>query len=303
MIRKSRTPPTLPLASPLASRDCFVLLLEADQAARAGFHNPAELRFETTIPLDDHNQLRARPLLVQAHAFGPDRPRHDIICAPGQSTEIDGARLALAGLVNGATVRRVEDRRLIWSPLVLDRDQPIDLSGLALHAQRLAEPAPSLDMLRALAVPVVSPITFELPDGPAALRHRLIGRAAPLGHTGTTDPDLHVQAVGIEIWPRYEDRMAYFDLPPGLSQLTLRTRSGVPSDFLGVNDHRHLGVAISRIQFGALEVAMTHWSLREGWHTPETSWRWMDGAAGLLVPSGAGLLEIEIANTLRRYPI
>ena len=48
---------------------------------------------------------------------------------------------------------------------------------------------------------------------------------------------------------------------------------------------------------------LDHWSLRTGWYDAEPSWRWTSGEAELLVPQGARQMEIEVANTLRLYPL
>jgi hypothetical protein len=71
------------------------------------------------------------------------------------------------------------------------------------------------------------------------------------------------------------------------------------------NDHRRLGVAVSRVVYGGEEISLNDPRLGSGWHDTEYSggdivWRWTDGEAGLALPGGRAL-DIEVAIAERYW--
>jgi hypothetical protein len=49
------------------------------------------------------------------------------------------------------------------------------------------------------------------------------------------------------------------------------------------DDWRSLGVAVTRVWLDDEEIALDDPRLEDGWHAPEATWRWTDGAATLAV--------------------
>ena len=92
-----------------------------------------------------------------------------------------------------------------------------------------------------------------------------------------------------------------FRLHRPLREVVLWSRSAVPSELGGADDHRRLGIAVSCIEAGGQIVPLNHWSLREGWQPIEAGWRWTNGAARLLLPEGTTILRVQMAAALERY--
>jgi hypothetical protein len=285
----------------------LILLTDRDAGLARAETGPCDtILVETEVPTEDLDQRGAWPIAILADAFAPGVPETDILLPPRQHVLLNDEPIALADLVNGATILRRKLADVTWTCLLLGDDAPVRVAGLAL----VPTPAPrgtvpDQHYLRAMAVPALPPASFDLPGGDSApaWRETQTRRAGQLGHVGTTDPALSFELAGAIIYPGITGRMARFRLPGSAGQGVLRTRWATPQAFLGGSDQRKLGVAVARIAFGHRVTRLDHWSLRGGWHETEPGWRWTDGAAQILVPAGAHQMEVEIANTLRLYPI
>jgi hypothetical protein len=126
---------------------------------------------------------------------------------------------------------------------------------------------------------------------------RLATTPAPPGETA--DPGLIVVRPDGIIAPRVEGTALRFALPPGTTEVRLVSRHTVAP-----GDVRRLGIAITALSLDGAPVSLADPRLAEGWHTPESIWRWTDGNA-LLRVAGAKLLEIAIAPVApwRRVPL
>jgi hypothetical protein len=135
-----------------------------------------------------------------------------------------------------------------------------------------------------------------------AARSFLLERAAQLGHVITGAPDLRLIAAGQEIWPTVHGQVHRFQVPAGACGLRLVSRSAVPAEVRDSStEHRRLGVAVSRIVYGKVEIPLTDVRLGAGWHDVESeggdvAWRWTDGEAGFAL-TGGHALDIEVLIT------
>jgi len=301
MIRKPR--PAGPRRD--VEQESWVLLVPEADAREAAEQLPvsAERPCEVAIPAEDLDQRGVWPIEVLADAFAPGAPSRDVLLPPGVWLRLDNVAVAVADLVNGVTVLRRPLRQARWTALLTDVEEAVTVAGLVLLPLRGmrggAEPN-----LQALAMPETASAAFDLPGRAGfELRVRHLARAAALGHGGTTDPGLVLDLHGLRVLPEIRGRVARFALPGQAGLAVLRSRWAVPHRFLGHDDRRQLGLAVARIGFGARVMQLDHWSLRTGWYDAEPSWRWTSGEAELLVPQGARQMEIEVANTLRLYPL
>ena len=124
----------------------------------------------------------------------------------------------------------------------------------------------------------------------------------------TDDPDLRLLAGGKSMKPlAVQNGRHVFVVPPGATSVGPISRAARPCAVdPWVEDRRLLGVLVRRIVLrhgaAARSVAMDDPALRRGWweveHFPSGPCRWTSGDAELSV-AGAGLLEIELAGTMR----
>jgi hypothetical protein len=137
----------------------------------------------------------------------------------------------------------------------------------------------------------------------ASVRARLLARAAALGFTPTTDPDLHLRAGRARRHPHaVAAGLHRFTLPRGAGSVVLASRAAVPAEIAVTHpDSRRLGIAIARILLDDAPVPLDDARLGAGWHAIEPdgagrTWRWTNGAAQLDA-TGARTLAIEVAMT------
>ena len=276
------------------------------------------LRVET----QSHPEREARlgwPVRIVAGAMGHGSPRADITVPAGTFCFInptDDTPIPVSELVNGATVQRMEPDVRTWCGIVLQLSGSghiaLVASGLVLAGQKLETIDASEAALLSAAAPRVPrrEQAFDLPSLAchAVLRRQLADHALALGYTQIADPDIRLLVGGHALIPNYESATCRFRLPPPdlLSErgkVVLRSRQGIPADFLGEQDERRLGVAVAQILADGRRISLIHWTLGQGWHGAEAGWRWTDGAAAFLLPPRTRVLQIEIANTLLAYPL
>ena len=148
--------------------------------------------------------------------------------------------------------------------------------------------------LRVWAAKACAPLVLDGPER-ANARTRLLAEAAALGFATTTCPDLHLLVDGAVVKPDWITAEYGFVLPDGAREARLVSRTTVPSGmFADSSDTRHLGVPVTRIVLDGMPIARDDARLAAGWHTPESDWRWTDGAATLPCTGGC-VLEITVA--------
>jgi hypothetical protein len=269
------------------------------------------------------------PIRVSAGAFGPAMPERDLFMSPDHAVYIDGVLIPAKLLANGMTIHQVARRSITYYHVELARHDVVLAEGLPaetyldtgnktafensglpprLHpdfagdqtqretrscAPLITEPAQTEPVWRALASRATA-LGWVLPEPPA------------LGD----EPDLHLLAGTRRIKPvLVKDGRYSFVLPSGDAPARLVSRSACPRDerpWMG--DDRRLGVKISRLTMrsdqNVRDVAIDDPALDEGWWQVErdagVSCRWTTGDA-LLPTLGAGVLEVELADTMR-YP-
>jgi len=108
------------------------------------------------------------------------------------------------------------------------------------------------------------------------------------------------------VFPEIIGRVHRFRLA-GARTARLVSRSGVPAATQAASDdHRRLGVAVSRVMLDGSQLKLTDARLGAGWHAPDghagatPGWRWTDGDAQLDV-AGAEVLEVLVAITAQSW--
>jgi hypothetical protein len=256
------------------------------------------------------------PVHVAPGAFGPGRPRRELMLSPDHSVFVTceetgprGALIPIRYLINDATIVQC----------------PVDAVSyfhveLAQHDVILAEGLPAetyLDTGNRVAFANGGGSTMAHPDfslkvwdkegcaplvlaGPVltALRARATRDAEALGYAQTSDADLHLIVDGARIDGEREGAVFRFAVPEGARAIRLASRSAVPAHVTGPDaDPRRLGVAVARIQADGQE---RPFGPGVGWHPAEQGWQWTDGAAALPC-AGARQIEIQLALVSRYW--
>ncbi len=265
----------------------------------------------TTLPhAPDRSQRRSRPIAIQPGAIAPGIPSRPLLLPATTRGHIPGIGItALGDLTNGATIAHPPPSNAVsdWQGIACDGDATLLIADLAIPGFVLSPDDDIPTALSALAQPPTEPEPdFDLPAHAslAACRLAMADRALCLGHDRIADPGLRLRVEGQLLSPDCHAGWCQFRLPhPTHAPVTLLSRHAVPASLIGNREMRRLGVAISRIRAGARTIPLTHWTLTTGWHAPENTWRWTDGAATLRLPPNTVDLAIEIANTLPVYPL
>ncbi len=117
---------------------------------------------------------------------------------------------------------------------------------------------------------------------------------APLHHTLTTEPDLHLRVDGRRIDGERDGATTYFRLSGVARDVRLISRVMVPAHVVAHSeDHRRLGVAVRRLVIDGRDISPAHPCHRDGWHAAEEDWRWTDGAAAI---PAAGALHVDVTT-------
>lgn len=278
---------------------------------------PVQLRCSGSIRhITAHDRRRSHPVLIQANAIADGVPRRPLLLPATARAHIPGFGLAeAADLANGNTITRPtpDSAASCWHGIVCEAGFALTIAGLKVEGTSMGDHAgrdamrEAGAMLQALVHPPTEPAPqFDLADHSrlAAPRRAMADRALRLGHDRIADPDLLLRVGGDVVAPECQGHWCRFELPGHPPpRVTLLSRHAVPALLIGNDEHRRLGVAVSRIMAGRRPIPLTHWSLDCGWHAPEHSWRWTDGAATVRLPPGVTTLAFEIANTLPFYPL
>jgi hypothetical protein len=267
----------------------------------------------------------AAPVRIRHGAFAENLPQRDLIVSPDHCLFVDGKLIPAKLLINGMTiVQETAAKSVTYYHVELDR-----------HAVLLAEGLPAESYLdtgnRAFfsnaGLALILHPEFHVNAGlqcwdtdacaPLAVSeaavmpvwNTLAARAETLGFElpeilTTDDADLRIVAAGRTFRPVSSNANRFvFVLPAGVTQAELLSRAGSPADVKPwLEDHRQLGVAVSRIvvRGGAdyAEVPVDHPALRQGWHTVEAEgramWRWTNGRAALPIEASSGPVTIEV---------
>ena len=231
------------------------------------------------------------PVPIAPHAFGPGRPARDLFLSPDHAIFTAGRLVPAYLLVNGATITQDPVDSVTYWHVELPSHAIVSAEGLAAESHldtgnRAAfANAPHTIMLH----PDFSRTIWEregcaklLLKGTALtrLRTRLLARAERLGHSLTDDPGLDILVDGVPARLFTADHRVIVTLPPGTSEIHLRSRTWTPAETTPAGqDPRRLGVAIANPRFDLAPAAIDDPRLATGWHPHEGKLRWTDGNA------------------------
>jgi T5SS/PEP-CTERM-associated repeat protein len=252
------------------------------------------------------------PVRVAAGAFGPGRPRRDLMLSPDHAVFAGGVLIPVRHLVNGSTIAQTPVNRITYWHVELPRHDVILAEGLPAESfldtgNRAAfanggdatEPHP--DFARRVWQ---SAGCAELVLGGAKLagaKRRLLARAAMLGHNVTRRPAITLEADGHRLSTTVRGSHYTLRLPDGIATVTLRSRAWIPAHTdPDSDDTRTLGVAIANLVLDERKVSLASPALSAGWHAPEPDWRWTAGAAAIPL-AGARRLAFDVAMTGRYW--
>jgi hypothetical protein len=257
------------------------------------------------------------PVRVAAGAFGANQPRRDLWLSPDHAVCFGGVLIPIRYLINDATiVQEPMDAVTYWHvelpehDVLLAEGMPaesyLDTGNRGAFANgdgpTMLHPDFALGVWEAKACAKLVRAGAEL----VAIRNVLFDCAAAVGHVRTRDSGLHVVATGCVVRPETTGRVHRFRLGRMACAVRLVSRSAVPASVRADNDdHRRLGVAVSRIVLDGRTIPLGDARLGSGWHALEADgaggfWRWTDGDAALDV-AGASVLEVEVAMTERYW--
>ena len=241
------------------------------------------------------------PVRIVAGAFAAGLPAADVVLSPDHAVLLDRALVPLRYLVNGATICvepvarvRYYHLELASHDVVLAEGLPVETyldtgnrhqfsngtGHVALHP-RFGRTGWS----DAACAPLVTGGAIV-----QAARAGLLARADALGYATTADADLHLVGDGQRVWGTVANGIWTGWAPPGVRALRLASRIAAPADCAAdSDDHRRLGVAISRIVVRGGNVVRTLAASDPEWgrgfypeeHDDWSSWRWTDGAGEL----------------------
>jgi autotransporter passenger strand-loop-strand repeat protein len=265
------------------------------------------------------------PVRVAAGAFGAERPRRDIWLSPDHAVFVTGdaasgapgVLIPIRTLVNGATITQEAVDEVMYWHVELPAHDVIFAEGLAAEsyldtgnrgAFANGDGPVMLNPDFALRVWDAESCAPLVRDGAelVAVRSALLERAEALGYAMTRESGLHLVADGRIVRPIRQASVYLFPIAGHATTARLVSRSAVPAAMhADRDDHRRLGVAISRISLNEAAIALTDPRLGAGWHDIESggsgkSWRWTDGDA-VLALAGGGVLGVEVAMTERYW--
>jgi len=265
------------------------------------------------------------PVRVAAHAFGPDRPRRDLLLSPAHSVAVDllGETLVPIGaLVNGATITQAPVDRITYWHVELESHDLVLAENLAAESyldmgnrsffieSRCTDLRASSDA-REFDAPV-DRSAFCRPfcdHGPVirALRLLLIERAKALGWllAPSTFAGLHILADGVRVEAETQGLTARFSIPADVRNVWLVCDTSRPVEIGRNDDDRDLGVDLSGLSFenssgASRRIEAADPRLKTGFHQPEGARRWTSSRAQipaeLFADFGAVSLRVELGG-------
>lgn len=244
------------------------------------------------------------PVRIASGAVAEGMPARDLLLSPDHAVFTDGVLIPVRYLVNGRTVAPVAVATIDYLHVELDRhgvlfaedlaaESFLDTGNRGAFANGSGAIALHADFARRIWQAEGYADLVLAGDRLAAVRRRLLERAATLGHRITASPDLTLLTDGRRLEAAASGADWRVRIPRGAAELAIRSRTWIPAQTdPDATDPRQLGVAIAQLMLDGRPVALTSPGMRDGWHTPEPPWRWTDGAARLDV---GGIDEIRFS--------
>ncbi len=237
------------------------------------------------------------PVRVRAGAFAPGLPLRDLLLSPDHAVYCAGALMPIRYLVNGASIAQEPVDHVTYWHVELERHDVLLAEGMPVEsfldtgnrsafanggAVAMAEPDFALRVWQADACAEL------VTTGPrlAAAKARLLRRAAALGCVQTGNPDLHLLADGVVVWPEIDGDVHRFHLAQPATELRLVSRRMVPAAMLPEQaDCRRVGCAVTFVAVDGEAIPAGDARRGAGWHAAEPKWQWTDGDATLDCPA------------------
>ncbi len=252
------------------------------------------------------------PVRVQRGAFGAGLPVRDLYLSPDHAVFADGALVPVRYLLNGASIAQQPVDHVTYFHVELPAHGVIFAEGLPTESyldtgnRSAFANGPGGVQLHpdfARRVWATEACATLVTSGPllAALKRRLINRAAALGYGLTGDPALRLLADGVPLTGCVQGQSWCITAPPGTQTLGIMSRNWVPAHAeADSGDHRNLGVVIGAIMLDGQTLDLTSTALATGWHAVEPgqdgAWRWTNGDATLLL-RGARQVSLQVSMT------
>jgi len=268
------------------------------------------------------------PVRIASHAVAENKPYRDLLVSPDHALFVDGMLIPARLLVNGASIGietkwhavtyyhvELENHDILFAE-GLPAESYLDTGNRAMFENggeplRLHPDFSGEQRLRQLfsRAPVVSdPARVEPVWRMLARRSTAMGRRLPEPPALVDDPDPYILLGTRRIRPVLSGRGRYaFAVPDSDTPLRLITRAARPCDIHPwVEDRRLLGIMVRRLSLRTgtevRDVPIDGPLLERGWWAvewqPDGACRWTNGNA-TLPPLGSGVLEVEVAGTMR----
>lgn len=273
-----------------------------------------------------------RPIRIAANAFGPGRPRRDVLLSPDHAVQVGDSLIVIRHLTNGTTIRQDHEiGEIAYFHIELDQHDILDAEGLLAESyldtgnrgvfENAEEPSILFpDLMSDRGQPLREQRScLPLMSDPAR-RHlawqELAKLASNLGFTTsavetTDEPNLIIRAGREFLRPLSCNGRQYTFVIPSLPA-RLTSRSVIPAELRPwIDDRRRLGVMVQRIVVRSgselSDVALDDPRLADGWWAPERNgasiWRWTNGDATLpQILAGPVVLDITIGDA-GPYPV
>ena len=269
---------------------------------------------------------RVLPIVVRAGGLAPEIPVRDLWLSPGHALLLDWALVPAEYLVNGLTIQQARAvDQVEYFHLEFERHEVILADGAPAESYVECDNRRSFQNAHEFAalysndarasfdycLPRLEAGTAEL----AAIRARLLERAAALGHPTTTDPDLHLVVDGTVVAAQsIADGRHTFRLDRAADEVWLASRCSIPAELnLLSRDRRCLGVCVKQLVLRddhlRLEISHSHPALCDGFHeNEEDAQRWTTGMGRvpkhfLRAFADGFLIEVHCLPTMQRYHI
>jgi hypothetical protein len=277
------------------------------------------------------------PIRIERGAFAENVPHRDLVVSPDHAIFADGKLICARQLVNGTTIRQLDDVRSV-EYFHVELDQHAILFAEGLTAESYLDTGNRGFFANGGAPLVLHPDLTDESDCPAReaascapfvfddagvrpVWERLAERAAELGQPvpaveTVTDPGVRVVAGGQTIRPIRTAGVDGFRfvLPKGATEVRLMSNATAPTVVTPwQEDRRRLGLYVERIVLhsglAVSEIPVDHPSLTDGWWDVEGTGRslrrWTNGAAVLPLPDTDApiILEIRAATNGVSHPV